>query len=84
MKRTQKEIQLFCEEIKLNVAKAILAEEEAEIKQKVDDGEIPIICYDTLARGYFQSQKRIIQTMAAMLNTQKAFETYKQRVEERL
>lgn len=84
MKRTQKEIKMICEEISINVAKAILAEERAEMKQKYEDGDLPILCYDMLTRGYFRTTERIIRNRLAYLNVEKAFETYKRNVEERL
>ncbi len=84
MKRTQKEIKTICEEISINVAKAILEEERAEMKRKVEVGALPIFCYDMLTNGYFRTTERIIKARLDLLNVEKAFETYRKNVEERL
>ena len=82
MKRTQEEIKMICEEIRLSVAMKILDEEETNL--------IPALereyCFGPLIhmKEYFREQKRMLKAQIDILNLQKTFDTDKKRVEERL
>lgn len=81
MKRSEKEIKMICEEIKVNVTQKILNEEAEALHCKLR--EKGILCYEPWFGGYFWTEQRLIDAQKAYLNVQKAFNEYRKKVEER-
>ena len=89
--RTQEEIKLICEEIRINVEKAILKEERTKtinramslIKKHQPDIMTGIGIVSMIGSVY-GTQERLLRAQSDQLRVKKAFEDYCKRVEERL
>lgn len=89
--RTQKEIELICEEIRLNVQRAILKEERSSaIKKamgliKTYEPEIMTgVGIVAMVGNAYLCQERLLRAQSDQLKMEKAFEDYKKRIQERL
>lgn len=88
--RSKEEIRLIAEEIRLNVAKEIVREDRNRLASKFRDyatkhkDELISPMGIALMVGSIRVRENEIRAIEDALKTQKAFETYKQKVRERL
>lgn len=89
--RTQEEIKLICEEIRINVQKVIIKEERAKsIKKavsliKTHQPEIMTgMGIVSMVGGAYEVQEKLLRSESDQLKMKKALYEYRQRVEERL
>lgn len=83
--RTQEEIKMICDEISLAVKLALLREEQEKSIREIQHESI--LFYDPICGACFRvknDMKDMIEAQIATLKLNKAFEDYKQKVEERL
>jgi hypothetical protein len=89
--RTQEEIRIISEEIRINVQKAIIKEEHTKSIEavasliKTHQPDI-MTCMGivSMVHATYESQKKLLRAQSYQLKMERAFEEYRQRVEERL
>lgn len=88
--RTQEEIKLIADEIHMNVAKTIVREDRRRLASKFRDyatkykSECLSAAGIAMMVGSIRVRENEIKAIESALKTRKAFETYKQKVRERL
>ena len=88
--RSKEEIKLIAEEIRLNVSKTIVREDRRRMVSKFKDyatkhkSECLSAAGIAIMAGSIRVRENEIRAIEDALKTQKAFETYKQKVTERL
>ena len=82
MKRSQKEIKMICEEIRLAVKLALLREEQEKQEKEIREMQHEFtLCYDPLYGAYFSVNKEMFNAQIEALNMRMKLEDYRKSIE---
>ena len=82
MKRSQKEIKMICEEIRLAVKLALLREEQEKQEKEIREMQHEFtLCYDPLYGAYFSVNKEMLNAQIEALNMRMKLEDYRKGLE---
>ena len=82
MKRSQKEIKIICEEIRLAVKLALLREEREKRICEIQEMQHEFtLFYDPVYGAYFRVSEEMIKAQIATLNLRTKLEDYRKKIE---